>query len=128
MCFLLTTKAVESATLAFQSIDHVHGCDSLPLGRRRNAQGRWCYSHFQAKRRSFLCSPARLERDFDFASLATAGHVDTVSVTLILVNDGRRMLARARDLGLYTPLQDQGAARQPLTDQSQAELLSQPVA
>ena len=43
---------------------------------------------------SFLCSPARLERDFDFASLATAGHVDTVSVTLILVNDGRRMLAR----------------------------------
>ena len=27
----LTSKSVEGTSLAFQSIDHVHGCDGLPL-------------------------------------------------------------------------------------------------
>ena len=28
----LTTKSVEGASLALQSVDNVHGCDGLPLG------------------------------------------------------------------------------------------------
>ena len=28
----LSTKTVEGSALAFQSVDHVHGCDSLSLG------------------------------------------------------------------------------------------------